>query len=292
MADTKQLKLKISSTKNIKKITNALEIISTLKLQKLKKKAEHLRTYVATVLEIVDVMLQQWIPLYKKEHTTSKKKLLIVVSTEKWLCGSLNTQLFKHIVSHCDREKDLVDIFVIGKKAYEFFKREWKDIVWYIQVSDDLHDGELKDLFDYMKKYEDVYETIHIAYNYFKNTMTQIPLIFPLKPFTPEVIDEFLEAVWDVRKQKRARIKTLDLEPNIETVQETLKDVIIDYSIYSALLHNKTCEFAARMLAMKWAKDNASNIIDETVLKYNKARQDAITQEVSEIVSAKSVIEW
>lgn len=294
MADTKQLKLKIASTKNIKKITNALEIISTLKLQKIKKKAEHLRDYVATLLEIVDILLQEWISLYDKIDTPSSRKLLIVVSTEKWLCGSLNTQLFKHVLSHCDREKSLVDIFVVGKKAYEFFTRQWKEVVWYLQVSDEIADWELAELFEYMEKHEalNTYGTVNIAYNYFKNTMKQIPIIFPLKPFTSDVIDDFLDSIGNVRKQKRMKIKDLALEPDVETVQKTLRNVILDYSIYSAMLHNKTCEFAARMLAMKWAKDNAEVIIDDVTLRYNKARQDAITQEVSEIVSAKAVIEW
>lgn len=294
MADTKQLKLKIASTKNIKKITNALEIISTLKLQKVKKKAEHLREYVATILEMVDIILQRWIFLYERPDNASRRKLVIIVSSEKWLCWSLNTQLFKFIFSQCDREKALVDIFVIGKKAYEYFSRLQYNIIWYIQLTDAIAEDELKPLFLYMKEHEEkhTYGKITIAYNYFKNTMKQIPLLFTLKPFTPDVIDEFLDKVGNVRKQKRMRIHDLVLEPDPHTVQQTLRDLIIDYSIYSAMLHNKTCEFASRMLAMKGAKDNATTIITDVTLQYNKARQDAITQEVSEIVSAKAVIEW
>jgi F-type H+-transporting ATPase subunit gamma len=293
MADTKQLKIKIAATKNIKKITNALEIISTLKLQKVKKKADHLREYVATILEIVDLMLQKWIVLYDKGDVSSDRELLLVVSSEKWLCWSLNSQLFKFLHQQYADKKSVVDFYVIGKKAYEFFSRQGYNIVGYTQVSDAIHDDELADVFTYIneQEQEQVYWSISIAYNYFKNTMKQIPLVFPIKPFTPEILDDFLETVGMVRKQKRSRIHDFVLEPDVNTVHDTLKNMVIDYSLYAALLHNKTGEFAARMLAMKWAKDNASVIIDDVTLRYNKARQDAITQEVSEIVSAKSVIE-
>jgi F-type H+-transporting ATPase subunit gamma len=294
MADTKQLKLKIAATKNIKKITNALEIISTLKLQKVKKKADHLREYVATMLEIVDLMLQKGIVLYDKWDFLSERELLIVVSSEKWLCWSLNSQLFKFLHQQYAAKKNIIDLYVIGKKAHEFFSRQGYTIVWYTQVSDTVNDSELASVFTYMNEQEEekTYWSIRIAYNYFKNTMKQIPLMFPIKPFTPEIVDEFLETVGMVRKQKRSRIHDFVLEPDANTVHDTLKHMIIDYSLYTAILHNKTGEFAARMLAMKWAKDNASVIIDDVTLRYNKARQDAITQEVSEIVSAKSVIEW
>ena len=123
MADIKQLKIKIQSTKNIKKITNAMEIISTIKLQKIKKNAENLREYMNTFLGMLS-SIDSYIPLFassKKE--TGSKELVILLSSEKGLCGSLNTILFKQFASEYDHRKSEVEVFAIGKKAREYCAR-------------------------------------------------------------------------------------------------------------------------------------------------------------------------
>lgn len=134
-----------------------------------------------------------------------------------------------------------------------------------------------------------------VRYNYFKNTMKQIPVGFQLFPLSKPSFEEFLSTLEIVlpksTSSKKYNSTHMALEPDKETIVRKTYEIMMNVIVYGAVLHNKTGEFAARMLAMKGAKDNATTIISDLTLSYNKARQDAITKEVLEIVSAKAVIE-
>jgi F-type H+-transporting ATPase subunit gamma len=297
MADIKQLKIKIQSTKNIRKITNAMEVISTIKLQKVKKKAEHLREYMNTFLGML-ASVDGYVSLFPKaKANVHTKELAILISSEKWLCGSLNTILFKQFAAEYDDKQDSIEVFTIGKKAKEYCTRRGYVIVWSLSLPDTFESDTLQPLYDYIDSawVGDRYAKMRVWYNYFKNTMKQIPVWFQLSPLSVESFNDFMNTL-DIVLPKKSSLKKYNstdmvLEPNRETIVKKAYDIMMNVIVYGAVLHNKTGEFASRMMAMKWAKDNATKITADLTLAYNKARQDAITKEVLEIVSAKAVIE-
>ena len=135
MADIKQLKIKITSTKNIKKITSAMEVISTIKLQKVKKSAEHLRDYMNTFLGMLS-SVNAYTDIFPQPSDQANRKLAILISSEKGLCGSLNTSLFKQFESEYADHKDELDVYVIGKKGREFCARRGYSVVATHSLSD------------------------------------------------------------------------------------------------------------------------------------------------------------
>lgn len=295
MADIKQLKIKIQSTKNIRKITNAMEVISTIKLQKVKKKAEHLREYMNTFLGML-ASIDMYASLFPKlKKTWYQKELVILVSSEKGLCGSLNTMLFKQFSTQYSDRKDNVVVYTIGKKANEYCIRRWYIVVWSISLKDTFVSEDLQEVYQFINTAwkSGIYMSMKVWYNYFKNTMKQIPIGFQLFPLSVRSFEEFM---WSLeidipKKEKKWHSSHMWLEPNRKTIVKKAYDIMMNVIVYGAVLHNKTGEFASRMMAMKWAKDNATKITADLTLAYNKARQDAITKEVLEIVSAKAVIE-
>ena len=294
MADIKQLKIKITSTKNIKKITSAMEVISTIKLQKVKKSAEHLRDYMNTFLGMLS-SVNAYTDIFPQPSDQAKRKLAILISSEKGLCGSLNTSLFKQFESEYANHKDELDVYVIGKKGREFCARRGYSVVATHSLSDIFWAKDLSELYSFLSQAQKggKYMEIKVWYNFFKNTMKQIPAGFQLFPLSSEKFAQFMETLEiKIPKPEKARhTNYMKLEPTKQVIVKKAYDIMMNVIVYGAVLHNKTGEFAARMLAMKWAKDNATTIIDDLTLAYNKARQDAITKEVLEIVSAKAVIE-
>jgi len=296
MADIKQLKIKIQSTKNIKKITNAMEIISTIKLQKVKKSADHLREYMTTFLGMLS-SISSYEALFPKPSLTATKKFVVLVSSEKWLCWSLNTMLFKQFDFEYNDCRDEVDVYVIGKKAREYCTRRGYTIVWPLSLQDTFVSDDLKELYQILHQAQSdgSYKEISVRYNFFKNTMKQIPVWFQLFPLSMDKFAEFMNTLEITipasKKQSTYNSTDMKLEPNKDVIIKKAYDIMMNVIVYGSVLHNKTGEFASRMLAMKWAKDNASNIIDNLTLAYNKARQDVITKEVLEIVSAKAVLD-
>lgn len=297
MADIKQLKIKIHSTKNIKKITNAMEIISTIKLQKVKKHTESLRRYMIEFLGMLSAIDGYTTLFPASSQTDNAKELIILVWSEKWLCGSLNTLLFKQFHAQYESKQGAVVLFTIGKKAKEFAFKRGYDVIGDCSLRDVFESDDLRPLYDVLgDAYEHKrYARITVYYNYFKNTMKQIPVGLDLMPLSMETCDRFMREL-DIVLPSKVSTRTynathIELEPDRETIVKKAYEIMMRIIVYGAVLHNKTGEFAARMLAMKWAKDNATSIISWLTLAYNKARQDAITKEVLEIVSAKAVIE-
>ena len=294
MADIKQLKIKITSTKNIKKITSAMEVISTIKLQKVKKSAEHLRDYMNTFLGMLS-SVNAYTDIFPQPSDQANRKLAILISSEKGLCGSLNTSLFKQFENEYADHKEELDVYVIGKKGREFCARRGYSVVATHSLSDIFWAKDLSELYSFLSQAQKggKYMEIKVWYNFFKNTMKQIPAGFQLSPLSSEKFSEFMDTL-EIKIPKPEQVRNtnyMKLEPTKQAIVKKAYDIMMNVIVYGAVLHNKTGEFAARMLAMKWAKDNATTIIDDLTLAYNKARQDAITKEVLEIVSAKAVIE-
>jgi|GEM_PF-167037 len=296
MANARQIKAKIKSVKNLQKITRALEIVSTVKLQKTKKRTEHYREFMEEFLRVLRVAHERIGLFNTDEQNDDGKRLIVVVSSERGLAGSLNSKLFKHIFTKYNDHKDKTDVFCIGKKAVEFFARSGFNIVGSIHLKDEFEEKDAASLFTYLQDSFDqkTYAKIKVYFNYFKNTITQIPLRFKLYPLDNDSFNTFAKDIdinLETYEESLSASQEFIYEPTKEILKASLLKQLAEYIIYGAILQNKTGEFAARMLAMKNAKDNAAKTADSLTIKFNNARQAAITQEISEIVSAKIAIE-
>lgn len=299
MANTKLIRTKIKSVGNLQKIIKALEIVSTIKLQKLKAKTNNFKLFMLEFLRVLE-LLKEHVNVFNFDRQSRDKngrRLIIVVTSDKWLCGGINTKLTKHIAQkyqEANMKKD-VDIIAIGKKGLEFFVRDGWNVVASTPLKDDFDERNLNAIYAYVKQAiaQRSYAKIKVYFNFFKNTVVQVPLRFKLYPLDQESFSAFLQDLDIVLDTTTSFKQTNDLviEPNLEQFKNNLVEELTEMILYHAALHNKTGEHAARMLAMKNAKDNCWDIMGGLQLIYNKTRQSKITQEISEIVSAKIAIE-
>lgn len=294
MANLKKIKNKIKSVQNLKKITRALEIVSTVKLQKSKDKADTLKKYLFDLLYILQNIGSK-VDLFNDTNKKSDKNLVIVVTSDRGLCWSLNSKLTRAVFNDFKDQKSNTDFFVIWKKWLDVLSRSGFNLVWICQAKDEMKDDDLLPLFEYLNSSfsQNTYWSIKIYFNYFKNSLIQIPSQLQVYPLTKTHFEDFLSSVgisYDLNSVHHTW-KDLVIEPSREILLEEIKRQIRNYLILSALVQNKAWEHASRMIAMKNAKDNSTKLINHLVLWYNKVRQSSITQEISEIVSAKIAIE-
>ncbi len=296
MANTKQIRTKIKSVKNLQKIIKALEIVSTVKLQKLKGVIGSYRAFMESFLEVLKEVRKE-VNIFDFDEKTwnpNGRRLLIVVTSDRGLCWAINSRIFKRMEKNYGNAKDNVDIFVVGKRGLEYFVRNGRNVVGSAMISDKVFLREVKPISVFIRQAleEKKYAKIKIYFNFFKNTMIQMSTRFKLYPLDEESFETFLQNTGlEVDLLESIEKKYLMVEPDIETFKFDFLQVLIRNIIYSAVLNNKTSEHAARMLAMKNAKDNSLAVLNQLNLLYNKTRQAKITQEISEIVSAKVAIE-
>jgi len=296
MPNMKKIKTKIKSVSNMKQITKALEVVATVKLQKVKKQTENYRDFMTDFLKMMNVVRTKINILNTNNPDPKGRRLIIVMSSDKGLCGNLNSRLFKHIFQKYNDIKDNVDVFCIGKKTFEFFARADFNVVWYVNLTDDVSEDDLKDVYSHIMDgiANDKYWKIKVYFNYFKNTITQVPLRFKVYPLDQDSFDGFVRDIGlDLEDLMTDELdyKDLIVEPDMKFFKQEMLRQFTQHMIYGAALQNKAGEFASRMLAMKNAKDNATDMIKDLKLSFNKARQSLITQEVTEIMSAKMAIE-
>ena len=296
MANTKQIRTKIKSVKNLQKIIKALEIVSTVKLQKLKGVIGSYRAFMESFLEVLKEVRKE-VNIFDFDEKTwnpNGRRLLIVVTSDRGLCWAINSRIFKRMEKNYGNAKDNVDIFVVGKRGLEYFVRNGRNVVGSAMISDKVFLREVKPISVFIRQAleEKKYAKIKIYFNFFKNTMIQMSTRFKLYPLDEESFETFLQNTGlEVDLLESIEKKYLMVEPDIETFKFDFLQVLIRNIIYSAVLNNKTSEHAARMLAMKNAKDNSLAVLNQLNLLYNKTRQAKITQEISEIVSAMVAIE-
>lgn len=296
MANTKQIRTKIKSVKNLQKIIKALEIVSTVKLQKLKGVIGSYRAFMESFLEVLKEVRKE-VNIFDFDQKTwnpNGRRLLIVVTSDRGLCWAINSRIFKRMEKNYGNAKDNVDIFVVGKRGLEYFVRNGRNVVGSATISDKVFLWEVKPISAFIRQAleEKKYAKIKIYFNFFKNTMMQMSTRFKLYPLDEESFETFLQNTGlEVDLLESIEKKYLMIEPDIESFKFDFLQVLIRNIIYSAVLNNKTSEHAARMLAMKNAKDNSVEVLNQLNLLYNKTRQAKITQEISEIVSAKVAIE-
>ena len=287
MAVGKEIRTKIASIKNTQKITRAMEMVAASKMRKTKDRMQATRPYSVKIGQIIK-HLAQANPEYKHTFLVPrdvKRVGVIVVSSDRGLCGGLNSNLFRKTLAELMQWENTnieVDICTIGSKAFGFFSNLKVNLVGQVsKLGDAPH---LHDIVGIIKIMLDAYEVgtidqLYVVSNEFVNTMTQRPTIEQLLPVVAHELDENLSGHWDYI-----------YEPDAKEVLDHLLTRFIESKVYQGLVENNACEQAARMVAMKSASDNAGNLIGELQLIYNKARQAAITQEISEIVAGAAAV--
>ncbi|MCI5106162.1 MAG: F0F1 ATP synthase subunit gamma [Pseudomonadales bacterium] len=288
MAGGKEIRSKISSIKNTQKITSAMEMVAASKMRKAQDRMETGKPYARRIRSVIGHIAHSTSE-YRHHFFESReiKRIgFIVVSTDRGLCGGLNVNLFKTLVTEMKQwnEKGVeIDLCVIGAKAGAFFNSYGGNVV--ASQRDIGEAPELSDVIGAVRVMLDKFESgdldqVSVVSNTFVNTMTQEPTIEQLLPLPPSEEDEMDRAFpWDYI-----------YEPSAEQLLEGILQRYIESQVYQAVVENNACEQAARMLAMKNATDNAGDLIEELELVYNKARQASITQELSEIVSGAAAV--
>jgi F-type H+-transporting ATPase subunit gamma len=286
MAGAKEIRTKIASIKSTQKITKAMQVVAASKMRKAQDRMLATRPYAEKIQNVISHLAHAH-PEYHHPYLAereAKRVGLIIISTDQGLCGGLNINLFKSVITTMRQwEADGLDLdlTLIGSKSGAFFKRLGKNV-----ASSATHLGDapsIVELIGTVKVMLDAYEEgkidrLYLAHNQFVNTMTQSPVIKQLIPVQGEV-DKELETHWDYI-----------YEPDSKPVMDALMIRYIESLVYQGVVENVACEQGARMVAMKAATDNAGSLIDELQLVYNKARQTAITQEISEIVGGAAAV--
>ena len=286
MAIGKEVKTKIASIGSTRKITSAMEMVAASKMRRAQERMALGKPYAIRIRDVVGHIANAHSEYHHQylAQRDVKRVAYIVISTDRGLCGGLNINLFKAALrsmkSWSDQDVE-VDICVVGNKAAGFFSAVGGNVV--AAVKDVGDEPNAADLIGGVKVMLDAFDEgrvdrLFVVNNTFVNTMTQTPTVAQLLPLAP-VGDQTLSHHWDYV-----------YEPDAKELLDGLLIRYIESQVYQGVVENKACEQAARMLAMRNATENAGEMIDELQLLYNKARQAAITQELSEIVSGAAAV--
>ena len=288
MANEKEIRSKIRSVQNMRKITKAMEMVAASKIRKAQDQMEASRPYAERIRRVIG-HLSHANPDYKHPWLVErevKRVGFIIISTDRGLCGGLNVNMFKKVIGELQQWQEQgveVDLALVGAKAVQFFRRLGGNV-----VGTATHLGDkpaVNDLIGSIKIMLDSYsdgniDRLYLVHNEFVNTMSQKPEVKTILPVSAiDLGEETLQEHWDYIYEPDA----VDL----------LDDVLMRYiesQVYRGAVENFACEMAAKMVAMKSATDNAGDIIDDLQLAYNKARQASITQEISEIVGGAAAV--
>ena len=286
MAVGKEIRTQISSIKNTKKITSAMEMVAASKMRKAQDRMQLGKPYAQRIRAVIGHIAHATPEYHHVFFDTSEVKRVgyIVVSTDRGLCGGLNTNLFKATVAAMKANHYAnveVDVCAIGAKSMNFFKNYGGSVLASVRDMGEKPEaayivGVVKVMLDKFENGE--LDQVFVVSNEFVNTMTQQANVQQLLPLEPSDEDE-LKGHWDYLYEQDA-----------QELLDGLLDRYIESQVYQAVVENNACEQAARMIAMKNATDNAGDLIDNLQLVYNKARQAAITQELSEIVGGASAV--
>lgn len=289
MPGSKEIRSKIKSVQNTRKITKAMEMVAASKMRRAQERMRSGRPYVETVRAIcanLSHATPEFVHPFMEKRSEIRRVGLVVVTTDKGLCGGLNTNILRAITQRMkewDSQGVGVQITVFGNKGLSFFNRVGGKVISHaVQMGDT---PQLETLIGPIKLQLDAFvageiDAVYLASNDFVNTMKQEPMVRQLLPLT----DDRLERVdpahdWDYV-----------YEPDAESVLSDLLVRYVEAVTFQAVAENMACEQSARMVAMKAASDNAKSLINDLQLSYNKARQAAITKELSEIVGGAAAV--
>ncbi len=284
---TRDIRRRIRSVKNTRQITKAMELVAASKMKKAQQAALAGRSYAELMADMLGTLASRVDELIHPflVHRPIKTRGIILVTTDKGLCGPLNSNLFKLVLE----VKGPAKYAVIGRKGSQFLVRTRRDLLADFQIHDRVPFAEVKAVTEFMAKQflDGVVDTLEIIWPRFKNTLVQEPALLPLLP-----LQSLQDVIAGLRKHlPGAPAKPDDrhmlFEPSPAVVLDALLPLYLNREVYHHVLDAKASEQSARMVAMKTAKDNATKLIDDLTLEYNKARQAAITQEILEIAAAQ-----
>ena len=287
MAGGREIKTKIKSVENTRKVTRALEMVSASKIRKAQERMKASRPYARAMLQVIGHLAQansEFQHPYLVERGAIKRVGYVIVSSDRGLAGGLNNNLFRRLLGEIRAHQEQgveVDLVTIGQKASVFFRRLKVNMLASVTHLGD--EPQVEKLVGVIKVMLDAYSSgnvdkVFLVYNDFVNTMVQKAAFDQLLPL-PASDEPIARHDWDYL-----------YEPDAESVLEHVLTRYIESLVYQAVMENVASEHAARMVAMKSASDNANKLIDELNLVYNKARQAAITQEISEIVGGAAAV--
>ena len=288
MAGSKEIRTKIKSVENTRKITRAMEMVAASKMRKAQERMRAARPYAEKIRQVA-AHLSRANPEYKHPFLVKREAIknvgVIVVTSDKGLCGGLNTNILRLVVGRMkewEGKGQGINVCAIGNKGFGFMSRIGANVKSHlIGLGDTPH---IEKLIGAVKVMLDAYvageiDAVYISYNGFVNTMKQEPTIDQLLPLSGEGHETTHSASWDYI-----------YEPDAKAVVDELLVRYIESLVYNAVTENQASEQSARMVAMKAASDNAKSVIGELKLIYNKARQAAITKEISEIVGGAAAV--
>jgi F-type H+-transporting ATPase subunit gamma len=287
MVGTKEIRNKIKSVRNTQKITRAMKMVAASKMRRAQERMQASRPFADHIRAVITHLSKarpEYASVYLQEREV-KRVGFIIISTDRGLCGGLNVNLFKNVLREMQgwsEKKVDIDVCLVGAKAENYFKRLGVNI-----VASTTHLGDkpkLEDLLGAVNIMLQSYvhqniDKLFIVYNSFVNTMTQQPTVHCMLPSPTEETHLKQSHAWDYI-----------YEPDAQTLIDGLVQRYIEAQVYQAVTDNNACEQAARMVAMQAASDNAGELIGELQLVYNKARQAAITQELSEIIAGAAAV--
>ena len=286
MSGAKEIRGKIKSIKNTQKITKAMEMVAASKMRKAQERMRASRPYAEKMRNVIAHLHQAHAEIkhpYMLEREL-KRVGYIVVTSDRGLCGGLNVNLFKKTINDMKVHHDNgieIDVVPVGRKAVDFFKRQNANV---LADASQLGDSpRINDLIGAIKVMLDAFsegkiDALYMVSNEFVNTMTQSPNVLQMLPISGST-DDKLKHHWDYI-----------YEPDSKAILDDLLKRFVESQVYQGVVENIACEMSARMIAMKSATDNAGDIISDLETVYNKARQAAITQEISEIVAGASAV--
>jgi F-type H+-transporting ATPase subunit gamma len=287
MPSTRDIRRRIKSVKNIRQITKAMELVAASKMKKAQQVALAGLPYanlLADVLSALSTGIEESTHPFLVQRVVKTRGVLLI-TTDKGLCGSLNANLFKLVTEI----KTPVKYYSIGRKGTQFLARTKRPMVADFHVHDRVPFAEVKVASEFMiKQYLDgEIDTIEVIYSRFKNTLVQVPLVRPILPLhnLKEFLDQLAIDTGAPRPPRDER--EILFEPSAHEVLNALLPFYVDHQVYQLALSAKASEHSARMVAMKTSKDNATELLGDLTLEYNKARQAGITQEILEIAASQ-----
>lgn len=298
MPSTRDIRRRIKSVKNTAQITKAMQLVAAAKMKKAQDQAINGRPY-------ADLMNKVLVSLKERAEESShpffeagkgNKTLVLVIATDKGLCGALNTNLLKKVNAELADEGE-VEFVTIGRKAAQGLARLKKELLADFAVKDPATFAEVRlaGRFLQEKFLSGEYRKVLVAFNNFVNTVTQIPTVEQLLPVNPVTLGgkkdyEGMGQAMEVQETKAAGVE-YEFEPSAHTVFETVLPQYVNNTLYQIVLEARASEHSSRMVAMKNATDNAKQMLKDLSLEYNKLRQASITNELLEITTAKLALE-
>ena len=288
MANLRDIKRRIKSVRNTSQITKAMQMVASAKMRRAQELALKGRAYIsalANVLRHFSASIQEGGASLMEKRETGRT-LVIVVNTDKGLCGALNANLLRDVLSRCPKDADYV---TVGAKLRPTLMRLGRRVTHGFSVSDAMSEGELKPLFELIREgfLSGEYNSVVVAYQKFINVMVQRPNMTELLPVTPEELLA-VAAQDDIEDSDSGNFL---LEPSPQALLNSILPLYVSNLLVQMVLEGKASEQSARMVAMKSATENAKTLIGELTLEYNKARQTQITNELLEITTAMKAME-